>query len=157
MTITTIDFAAIANRMRNRARSGECRGEPTVREAAYIKHCGTRVGTTTLLFTRDVDQHACGWLANPAHDRCWHLSISCNDTAERDAWLRAFFGDEIDRLWAAPPESSLGRETNVWHWRLFCDEGGNAIATDPCDPELRRQGFRHARELGVSTQRRFAA
>ena len=117
-----LDFDSIANRMRYRARSGEHCGDGSERERLYVKKCSVREGSTTLVFTRDFGCHTFGWLANPEHDRCWHLSIACNDPAERNAWLRAFFGEHVESLWGHSSVTLYGQSREVWHWWLFCDE-----------------------------------
>ncbi len=145
------DFGSIANRMRYRASAGEFRGGASEVEQQYIRKCSTRAGGTTLIFTRDVGNYSCGWLAEPAHERCLHLSISCDDPIERDAWLRAFFGDRVEALWGEYSVSGFGREKDVWHWRLFCDELWNPILANHAD--LLASGMRTGRDLGVAIVR----
>src|SRR4030095_12596156 len=103
---THIAFRSIANRMRKRALGGEFRAEGTFAERTYVDRCAQRVGRTTLVFTRDADQHTAGWLTDPRHERCCHLSMRCIDDAERDAWLRAFFGEHVDKIWVQSATSS---------------------------------------------------
>ncbi len=143
------DFDSIANRMRYRARSGAHCGDRSVRELAYIKKCSARDGSTTLVFTRDFGNHQFAWLADPAHDRCWHLSIACSDSIERDAWLRALFGEHVEHLWGQSCVSLYGQQRGVWHWRLFCDENWQPlISTNPDD--LLAAHMHRASDLGVS-------
>jgi hypothetical protein len=151
MMVLQHDFNSIAKRMRYRARGGEFRGGSSDADQRYIKKCSTRAGRTTLIFTRDVGNYSCGWLAEPAHERCLHLSISCDDRIERDAWLRAFFGDEVEALWGEGSVSALGQQKDVWHWRLFCDEGWSPVIAN--DADLLAAGMRPARDLGIAIVR----
>ena len=144
-----LDFDSIANRMRYRARSGEHCGDGSERERAYIKKCSVREGNTTLVFTRDFGYQQFGWLADPAHDRCWHLSIACNDPIERDAWLRAFFGDHVEHLWGQTSVTVYGQRQEIWHWRLFCDDRGQPLATVNGD-DLIAAHMHRAADLGVT-------
>lgn len=143
------DFESTASRMRSRARSGEHCGGQSITERAYIKKCRTREGNTTLAFTRDFGQHQFGWLADPAHDRCWHLSIACDDPIERDAWLRAFFGDDLEHVWGQPAVTEYGESSGLWHWRLFCDENWQPLPSkNPGD--LLAAHMSRASDLGVA-------
>ena len=142
-----LDFESIAKRMRHHARSGAHRGEGSPTEAKYIRRCSTRAGTTTLVFTRDFGQHP-SWLTDPAHDRCWHLSIACDDQAVHDAWLRAIFGEEVEHLWGSTSTTLVGQQRDVWHWRLFCDDNWTPCPTSNPD-DLLGAGMYTARELGV--------
>lgn len=143
-----LDFELIVRRLRHHALSGAHCGEGSATEAKYIRRCSTRAGTTTLVFTRDFGQHP-SWLADPAHDRCWHLSIACDDQVEHDAWLRAIFGDDVEHLWGSTSTTLVGQQRDVWHWRLFCgDEWTPRPTTNPDD--LRAGEMYPARDLGVS-------
>src|SRR5262245_21305254 len=97
---THIDFASIANQLRKRALSGSHRGTDSVADHSYVRHCRVRAGRATVIFTRDTEQHTCGWLADPALEHCWHLSVACESRTERDEWLRAFFGVHLGQVWA---------------------------------------------------------
>lgn len=108
----------------------------------YIKRCSAsivdRAGMdsgilTVLLFTRDTGHHSSGWWKNPDYERCWHLSVSFRDWATNQpkpfissagrAWARLFFGDNARWLWVEGPYSELGKRNDVYHYRLFADEG----------------------------------
>ena len=151
-----LDLDAIANRMRYRANAGQFCGDNSSWERAYVKKCSTREGTTTVMFTRDVGQHEFGWLADPAHDRCLHLSISCVDPIERDAWLRAFFGENLEHVWGQGHVSEFGASAGVSHWRLFCDSTWQPVITvNPGD--LLAAGMRRSIDLGVPALSVFIA
>ncbi len=89
------------------------------------------------VFTRDVGYHSSGWWKNPDYERCFHLSLSFFDRetadptprnkAVTDRILSALFGRDKEKLWAEPPYSAEGKRKDVWHYRLFCDKGWNAI------------------------------
>lgn len=92
---------------------------------------------TRLIFTRDEGMHTGGWWKNPDYERCWHLSLSFvdvitgeaapKDTRLTDEWLEVFYGDDTRYVWAEPPYSPQGKESAVWHYRVFCDPGWSPI------------------------------
>lgn len=127
----------IAQRMRSQAIGGYYDGwaeSPQMRK--YLRRC-TRTDErgVRLLFTRDIGMHSSGWWKNPDYERCWHLSLSFwnplrlrsepapHDHREAAKIVRAFFGDDRNLVWGEPPFSEFGRGADVWHYRLFCDEG----------------------------------
>ena len=82
--------------------------------------------------TRDVGHHACGWWKNPDYERCTHLSISYRnrdgsfadqDRATSNKLCQLVFGDDASLLWAEPPFSEDGKRRDVWHYRVFADQG----------------------------------
>jgi hypothetical protein len=150
-----LDFDQIAKRMRFHARSGAMCGDLSADERKYVRRCSVRAGTTTLVFTRDFGNHD-GWLSDPTHDRCWHLSIACDDDNERDAWLRAFFGDHVAELWGQTCATDYGQQRGVWHWRLFCDQNWEPMPSTNPDDLLAAHMYR-AIDLGVSISSRHLA
>jgi hypothetical protein len=109
------------------------RNSPAARR--YIDHC-TRYHhptRTCLIYTRDAGMHASGWWKNPDYDRCLHLSVSFiamepgsftrlpQDHKMAAKWCKIFFGEEVSKLWIEPPFSEQGKESDVYHYRLFCD------------------------------------
>ena len=52
-----------------------------------------------VLFTIDNYAGCHDWFDAPALQRCHHLSISGATSLERDAWLRAFFGEDLGNVW----------------------------------------------------------
>jgi len=144
-----LDFDAVADAMWHRARSGFAilDGAP---DSAYVRRCSRRVGSTGLVFTRDQAETASGRFRSPALQRCWHLSIACSDGIERDAWLRAFFADHVEALWAETAGTASGRAFDVWHWRLFCDRDWLPVSLDDEPVELRAAGLIAAAELTSS-------
>lgn len=127
----------VAEDLRARARLGLNNGRAA--SQSYLEYCrGFQPSTGTLLiFTRDAGHHASGWWKNPDYERCWHLSLSFHDpeTAESapkdkrltEEWLNVFFGEEKRKLWCEPPYSEEGKQRDVWHYRLFCDEHWRSI------------------------------
>jgi hypothetical protein len=115
----------------------------TVERTSHGLH--VRTGTE-IFYNRDHDPV----LANVTlknHDlaRCRHLSLGfwkgrfSNDNLEgelrgelrrvkleneemRTAWLKAFFGHDLSRVWVCAPLTEEGRQYNIKHYRLFCDE-----------------------------------
>ncbi|HEY4243692.1 MAG TPA: hypothetical protein VGM88_27960 [Kofleriaceae bacterium] len=144
-----LDFGLVAKRLRFRASSGTMRGDGSQAEHKYVRRCSARAGSTTLVFTRDAGNHEFGWLADPTHDRCWHLSIASEDDTERDAWLRAFFGDRVSDLWAQTCATQYGHDRGVSHWRLFCDERWNPLPEVNAD-DLLAADLHSARVLRVA-------
>jgi hypothetical protein len=86
---------------------------------------------TILIFTRDEGMHSSGWWKNPDYERCLHLSLSFRDRltgscVPRDVqlskeWVEAFFHEHQRLIWAEPPYTDEGRDSEVWHYRVFCD------------------------------------
>lgn len=109
-------------------------GLSTPADAQTIRYCrmafphGPEL-SATVLFTRDEGMHACGWWKNPDYERCEHLSLAFfypphiarpHDHERARLWCLAFFGPERVRLlWIEPPFSPLGKERDVYHYRLF--------------------------------------
>lgn len=91
----------------------------------YCRHEFDWLGSpATMVLTRDAGYHTGGWWKNPDYERCWHLSCSFRDGFTRrrgDALARTFFLDDVRWTWLEGPHSKRGRETGVWHYRLFCD------------------------------------
>jgi len=108
-------------------------------DSAYFARCTSvhRPTGSCILFTRDTGHHASGWFKNPDYERCWHLSISFRDPETGEfasqnhkvagEWITLFYGDDRRWVWAEPPYSPKGKITEVWHYRLFCDEGWQPI------------------------------
>lgn len=98
---------------------------------------------TLLLFSRDEGMHTSGWWKNPDYERCLHLSLSFYETDFRNAdipvrsrpkdskstnrWVEAFFGSNRKWLWCEPPVTKQGKTLEVWHYKLFVDEGWQPI------------------------------
>lgn len=131
---------AIGREMRRIAGYGFCFKSTDPREAAYQTRCSALDAATgtRLIFTRDQCHHTSGWWKNPDYERCWHLSLSFLDAETGEVapknealtlrWLQAFFRpDEIRMLWAEPPYTAEARRAEVWHYRLFCNEGWEGI------------------------------
>lgn len=103
-------------------------------KSPYFRRCRWRLGPIgcILLFTRDIGYHTSGWWKNPDYERCYHLSLSFVDppTGEprpRDAvltslFVEALFGLDKRWLWCEPPYSPKGKQLDVWHYRLFCND-----------------------------------
>lgn len=95
------------------------------------KHVNPFRGITSI-FTRDVGYHTSGWWKNPDYERCYHLSLSffdpvTNEPAPHDhktaqQFVRAFFRSYAKWVWTEPPYSAQGKQQDIYHYRLFCDE-----------------------------------
>lgn len=86
-----------------------------------------------LIFTRDAGMHSSGWFKNPDYERCLHLSISFRavtdlvrlapfDRRVAAEWVDLFFGPEKRLVLVESPKSKVGKQHDVHHYRLFCDE-----------------------------------
>jgi len=99
---------------------------------AYFERCrfflegsGARI-----IFTKEVGYHTSGWWKNPDYERCYHLSLSFLGGTDRGTSrkiLAGLFHDYEHLIWAEPPYYPEGKEHDVWHYRLFCDEHWNPI------------------------------
>ncbi len=154
MTTQIEDYAAIASRMRNRALSSEFSGNLYGADLDYLRRCRVRVGNATLIFTRNNHDAAPDVIEAAMSPRCWHLSMLGLDEIERDAWLHAFFGADLDRVWVEP----FGQRSDVSHWRLPCDASWS-VTTAPgaAAARLRALGWKLAGEIVVVRSVRDAA
>lgn len=112
-----------------------------------------------VIFTRDVGHHTSGWWKNPDYERAYHLSLSFLDAetgepADQQKQLgeriaRAFFGDNVSKLWIEPPYSDEGHVRDVYHYRLFCDEGWQPIVPrgEVYSRELTERGWKSWSDL----------
>lgn len=111
----------------------------TQRTYAYTTLCqGFHLSSgTTLMFTRDQGMHSCGWWKNPDYERCWHLSLAFRDSISHESkpkdskltqeWIELFFSTNKNMLWCEPPFSKTGKQLDVWHYRLFCNQNWQPI------------------------------
>jgi hypothetical protein len=107
-----------------------------MRSCAHLYRVDLRT-SAALIFTRDIGHHENGWWKNPSYEQCEHLSISfkVNPTDEPVPYMpkvaetiaRAFFGDDVRKVWVEPPVTPEGISNGVHHHRLFCDQMWNAI------------------------------
>jgi hypothetical protein len=160
---TEANLAYVARKMRKRAALGVFEGRDGEIWKPYFQSCRRTIFGTTLVFARDTGHHTSGWLKNPDYERCFHLSMSPEptrlwtpgtpelDKALTEGWVRAFFGEHIDKLWAESPKSPEGRSVGVWHWRLFCDERWTPLLPrgEVYDTEFTELGWKSASELGI--------
>jgi len=80
------------------------------------------------------------------------LRTSRRRSSRRDAWLRAFFGNDLGNVWI---ESATGQWNDLLHYRQFLDpEWGSIALTDARELELRTLGWRRAR---LDTCKQYAA
>lgn len=136
--------ASIVEQMKTRAQiyihSGKFPPAGDQEGLAIVRACSAQYDqpglTTTLIFTIDDGMHAIGWWKNPEYARCWHLSLAFwypDDTvAPKDdkataEWVELFFHPNARWVWSEPPFSEVGKQKNVWHYRLFVDENWQAI------------------------------
>lgn len=96
---------------------------------------------TTIIFTRDVGMHDCGWFKNPDYNQCYHLSLSFYDTSryphgvtprapergEAEGWVRLFYGDRCRYVWEESPVSERGKQIGVRHYRVMTDRNWQPI------------------------------
>lgn len=125
----------VAARMWRLAALGTWDGRADPFRDPYFRACVTDddLTGTRLIFTRDVGHHTSGWFKNPDYERCFHLSLSSWDPESGQptgildrptalAWVDVLFGADARLAWTEPAASPGGRERDVVHWRLFCDE-----------------------------------
>lgn len=41
--------------------------------------------------------------------------------------MKAFYGDDRRYVWAESPKTEAGRQSDVWHFRVFCDASWRPI------------------------------
>ncbi len=107
----------------------------------YLDSCRHYCRNTNalMIFTRDTGMHTSGWWKNPDYERCYHLSLSFG-AYERDVfhampqdhktarrWCEALFRENVKLLWIEPPFSDVGKQRDVYHYRLFCDQAWQPI------------------------------
>jgi len=83
-----------------------------------------------IIFTRDEGYHSGGWWKNPDYERCFHLSISFPGGKNKSALnkiIDGLFGWHKKLTWIESPYSKEGKESEVWHYRLFCDSNWQPI------------------------------
>ena len=125
----------LAQRIRRRAELGTWDGRRDPLTDPYFRACVTddSLSGTRLIFTRDIGHHTSGWFKNPDYERCYHLSLSSWDAPsgeptnylDRDMamrWVEAIYSVDVRMAWREPAASPEGRERDVVHWRLFCDD-----------------------------------
>jgi hypothetical protein len=113
----------------------------TAADKAYMERCRAMAMHqglgVAMIFTRDTGHHTSGWWKNPDYERCWHLSLSFFDlcTYEPEQYrselassiAHLFFGDDIRYAWVEPPYTDEGKLRGVHHYRVFADEGWQAL------------------------------
>jgi hypothetical protein len=147
--VARIDYVAIAARLRDAAERGLLGDHLDTVAALYVLDCSHRIGTSTIVFTREFGPLRRHGYSDPDHMHGYHLSLSCFERAERDTWVRAFFEANVPLLWACWWWTAGGREHQVSHWRLFCDEQWKAISVRNT-AEVLRAGWKPASELGLA-------
>lgn len=78
-----------------------------------------------VIYTKEEGYHTSGWWKNPDYERCWHLSISFQGEIDKktlNTIIDNLFGEYKKWIWIEPPYSAIGKQKEVWHYRLFCDE-----------------------------------
>lgn len=129
------DPASVVSLMRLAAESGFYTGLLHTPAARFYFDLCTSLHVPTssvLIFTRDTGHHTSGWFKNPDYERCYHLSVSFRDALtgsflphNQDAawkWVKLFFRNSYRLVWSEPPYSRHGKQTQCWHYRVFCDE-----------------------------------
>ena len=163
-------YESVMRQMKNAARKGEFDGRLTNTGRAYMNRCGRAdvVTCTKLIFTRDTGHHTSGWFKNPDYERCLHLSMSPIpmsggivgldgmpltvgelDKKTEQRWVKAFYRDCLELVWAESPKSAVGKQASVWHWRVFCDEHWEPILPrdEVYSREFIEKGWRSASQV----------
>lgn len=99
---------------------------------AYFESCRWLLERfpATVLYMKESGYHSGGWWKNPDYERCYHLSISFRSGSEKKALNEILdnpFGEYKKWLWVEPPYSDEGKNLEVWHYRLFCDNNWQPI------------------------------
>ena len=125
-----------------RAQRGIYDGVSSPRNLTLMQYCShlyaiNPEASARMIYTRDAGMHSGGWWKNPDYERCLHLSISfCVnptdaplpfDAKQAELIARAFFGDDCSKAWVEPPYSAEGKACEVFHYRVFCNEGWQPI------------------------------
>ena len=140
-------------------------------------HFHWRTGTI-VMFTRDRGHHTGGWFKNPDYERCRHLSLSFRapsparaahelgsphriarlggliqprafDSSLAAEWVKLLHGDDRRYAWEEGAFSTQGRELAVRHYRVWCDQGWQAIKPrgEVYSRELTEAGWRSWSEV----------
>lgn len=117
----------------------------TAEQERYMRRCSHLdiERGISIMFTRSVGMHSCGWWKNPDYERCEHLSISFFEPVgplfvgvpkrlpydrQRGAQIaKEFFRENARLLWIEPPYSEAGKRFDIYHYRLFCDPSWSPI------------------------------
>lgn len=96
-----------------------------------VDHHGFDIGTR-IIFSKDTGHHTSGWFKNPDYERCYHLSLSFRDPLKGDSvpfedkiadqWIDAFYGPWRKYIWLESAKFPEGKQADVRHYRVFCDE-----------------------------------
>jgi hypothetical protein len=121
--------------LKREALHGVLGGGNTLSDQIYLDLCSGFHSPSgiVVIYTRDVGMHTSGWFKNPDYERCLHLSLSFKepmrptvslpfDSKAAAEWVDIFFGENKRYAWFETPKSRDGREMDVRHWRVFCDE-----------------------------------
>jgi len=127
----------VANYLKRKSMYSTYDGTPSTYDYAFlctVFHIGSG---TSLMFTRDLGMHDCGWWKNPQYNRCYHLSLSFRDILTgyflpkneklTEEWIELFFHQNKRFIWSESPFSIQGKKLDVWHYRVFCDENWDPI------------------------------
>jgi len=137
------DLHALVPFAKRRALRGFYNGRVDAPNQALIRACSHVLRfnpglETSILYTRDIGHHTGGWWKNPDYERCLHLSVAYRHPMLPGQFLphqhersqeiaHAFFGDAAVLAWVERPYSAQGKRADVWHYRVFCDEGWNPM------------------------------
>jgi len=150
------DIGILARSMLKIARSSTWDGRHPDHYLVRCRRVVSSLGMIAIL-TRDTGYHTSGWWKNPDYERCFHLSLSFEDSETHEPrprdrvltalMLEAVFGAAKRLLWCEPPYSDEGKRRDVWHYRLFCDP-----AWEPIKP----RGEVYGRELTEAGWKSFS-
>lgn len=115
----------------------------------YDAHC---------ILTLDLGMHSSGWFKNPDYEACWHLSLSFldretgayapHDHKKATEIVGGLFETAKNLVWAEPPYTAEGKQSETWHYRVFIDRA-------TCLPMLPR-GEVYTREFTEKGWRSFS-
>jgi len=164
-------LAFVAAQMRIQAATSTFDGTETPENLCYLARCKhDDYGTGyRIIFTRDTGMHSSGWFKNPDYERCMHLSLSPHAThfghgvtgsipwnepesGVEGLWVVALFGEHARLAWRESPKTRAGKELEVVHWRVFCDEHWQPILPrkEVYSKDFTERGWKSFSELGIA-------
>lgn len=107
-------------------------GTGSIYNQVYLAECRWWIQSMdcVAIVTRDTGHHTSGWWKNPDYERCWHVSLSFPGGRKQkdiEKLMDLFFGEHKKWVWIEPPYSKEGKQAEVYHYRLFCDENWQPI------------------------------
>lgn len=133
--------------LRNRAETSIFQSDGSFTDKLYLRGCSGEDPSTGshIIFLRTSGYHSSGEIQEPEFERCYHLEIVYRSSLDKTRilehdektsalWVKAFFGEDISKVWVEKP--TFERPTNenwmlrqVRRYRVFCDANWKPIFT----------------------------